>query len=216
MRSSPNAIAWRIRDPSSRFSKRLRQTTREMGAIAMAMTIGVVLFPDFEILDVFGPAEMLGMHPESFQLRMVAETRGEVSSVQGPRCLADDEFGDGIDYDAILVPGGQGTRREVSNTVMVEWLERQATLAQFVTSVCTGSALLAKTAPEAVLRTARNGSGETGAMQGPLRFPPCGVGASRRVRTGRWPECRTAPSRRARWAATARTPRPGRRRRSRK
>lgn len=111
----------------------------------MPMTIGVVLFPDFEILDVFGPVEMLGMHPESFELRMVAETRGEISSAQGPRCLADDEFGDSIDYDAILVPGGRGTRQEVGNPAMVEWLERQATMAQFVTSVCTGSALLAKT-----------------------------------------------------------------------
>ena len=110
----------------------------------MHMSIGVVLFPDFEILDVFGPVEMLGMHPESFQLRMVAETRGMVSSVQGPKCLADDEFGDNVTYDAILVPGGQGTRREVDNRSMIEWLRLRAGQAQFVTSVCTGAALLAK------------------------------------------------------------------------
>ena len=110
----------------------------------MHMSIGVVLFPDFEILDAFGPIEMLGMHPESFQLRMVAEERGTVSSVQGPKCLAEDEFGDDVAYDAILVPGGQGTRREVNNPSMVEWLRRRAGQAQFVTSVCTGAALLAK------------------------------------------------------------------------
>ncbi len=110
----------------------------------MHMSIGVVLFPDFEILDAFGPVEMLGMHPESFQLRMVAEARGMVSSVQGPRCLAEDAFDDDVAYDAILVPGGQGTRREVNNRSMIEWLRLRAGQAQFVTSVCTGAALLAK------------------------------------------------------------------------
>ena len=110
----------------------------------MRMSIGVTLFPEFEILDVFGPIEMLGMYPETFQLHLVAETRGHVASAQGPICLADKEFGDGTDYDAILVPGGQGTRREIDNRSMVEWLKRQATQAKFITSVCTGAALLAK------------------------------------------------------------------------
>ena len=110
----------------------------------MHMSIGVVLFQDFEILDVFGPIEMLGMYPKTFQLRMVAEARGVISSVQGPKCLAEDEFGDSVTYDAILVPGGQGTRREVNNRSMIEWLRRRAEQSQFVTSVCTGAALLAK------------------------------------------------------------------------
>ena len=110
----------------------------------MRMSVGIVLFPDFEILDAFGTVEMLGMYPETFQLHMVAETRGHVASAQGPNCLAEDGFGDGNDYDAILVPGGQGSRREVNNRSMVEWLRRQATQAQFVTSVCTGAALLAR------------------------------------------------------------------------
>ena len=110
----------------------------------MHMSIGVVLFPDFEILDAFGPIEMLGMHPDSFRLCMVAEARGMVSSVQGPKCLAEDAFDDDVAYDAILVPGGQGTRREINNRSMIEWLRLRAGQAQFVTSVCTGAALLAK------------------------------------------------------------------------
>ena len=110
----------------------------------MHMTVGIVLFPDFEILDVFGPVEMLGMHPETFELHMVAASRGCVSSVQGPRCVADDGFDDEADYDVILVPGGHGTRREVNNTSMLRWLERRSGRARFVTSVCTGAALLAR------------------------------------------------------------------------
>ena len=46
-------------------------------------SIGVVLFPEFELLDVFGPLEMYGMAPESFEIHMVAERSGEVASKQG-------------------------------------------------------------------------------------------------------------------------------------
>lgn len=107
-------------------------------------SIGVVLFPGFELLDVFGPLEMYGIAEEHFQLCMVAQNGGEVASRQGPKSMVEHTFDEDIFYDILLVPGGQGTRREVNNEVMLAWLRKQAEQAQFVTSVCTGSALLAK------------------------------------------------------------------------
>jgi transcriptional regulator GlxA family with amidase domain len=44
----------------------------------------------------------------------------------------------------MLVPGGIGTRCEVNNGSMLEWLRRRAAEAEIVTSVCTGAALLAR------------------------------------------------------------------------
>ena len=55
-----------------------------------------------------------------------------------PHC----EFADAPDLDAILVPGGQGTRREAENPVLLDWLAKAASRCQWVTSVCTGSLLL--------------------------------------------------------------------------
>ncbi len=107
-------------------------------------SIGIVLFQDFEILDVFGPIEMFGMYPENFEILLVAENDGEVASVQGPRSVVDHTFSDDMHYDVLLVPGGQGTRQEVSNLVMLDWLAERSAKAQYVTSVCTGSAVLAK------------------------------------------------------------------------
>jgi transcriptional regulator GlxA family with amidase domain len=43
----------------------------------------------------------------------------------------------------ILVPGGIGTRREIKNAPLLEWLRQRAAEAEIVTSVCTGAALLA-------------------------------------------------------------------------
>lgn len=108
-------------------------------------TIGVVLFPEFELLDVFGPLEMFGMLPEAFEIRLVAECGPLVASRQGPRSALDDTFDDDRDYDLLLVPGGRGTRRAVESEGFLGWLRRKAEAAEIVATVCTGSALLAHT-----------------------------------------------------------------------
>jgi len=107
-------------------------------------TIGIVLFEGFEILDAFGPVEMFGMYPENFEICLVAEKGGEVASAQGPRSIVNHTFAADSHYDVLLVPGGQGTRREVNNPVMLDWLIDRSAKARYVTSVCTGSAVLAK------------------------------------------------------------------------
>jgi transcriptional regulator GlxA family with amidase domain len=49
--------------------------------------------------------------------------------------------------DVILVPGGQGTRREVDNKALLEWIAAQAKTAAWTTSVCTGAMLLTAAGP---------------------------------------------------------------------
>lgn len=107
-------------------------------------SIGAVLFDGFELLDVFGPLEMFGLLPEHFELSLVAETGDSVNSAQGPGSVLDYCFDNSPAFDILLVPGGRGTRREVDNPILLAWLRKQAETAQFVTSVCTGSALLAR------------------------------------------------------------------------
>ena len=108
------------------------------------LSLAVVLFEGFELLDVFGPLEMFGLLPEQFEIFLIAANGDIVASSQGPKSLVDYRFEDCPAFDILLVPGGKGTRREVDNPVLQEWLRGQAQTAQFVTSVCTGSALLAR------------------------------------------------------------------------
>ena len=107
-------------------------------------SIGVVLFPGFELLDVFGPLEMFGMAPDAFDIQLVAEEAGTVASKQGPKSVAELSFADERRYDLLLIPGGQGTRTEVDNDRLLQWLREQSDVAEYTLSVCTGSALLAK------------------------------------------------------------------------
>jgi transcriptional regulator GlxA family with amidase domain len=107
-------------------------------------TVGVLLFPEFELLDVFGPLEVFGHAKDWFRIVTVAERPGPVASAQGPRAMADHGFADCPAIDILLVPGGLGTRREVDNAALVDWIARQARGAETTTSVCTGAALLAR------------------------------------------------------------------------
>jgi transcriptional regulator GlxA family with amidase domain len=107
--------------------------------------LGAVLYPGFELLDCFGPLEMFGNMTGSVEVAMVAEKKGAVSSAQGPAAVADYGFADCPPLDLLLIPGGIGTRAEIDNPVMLDWLTQRVPRAQVTMTVCTGSALLAQT-----------------------------------------------------------------------
>jgi transcriptional regulator GlxA family with amidase domain len=107
--------------------------------------LGIVLFSGFELLDVFGPVEMFGNLTGVVEVTMVAEQAGAVRSAQGPSVLAEHGFGDCPHLDLILVPGGIGTRDAIDSSAMLAWLRERGAAAEIVMTVCTGSALLART-----------------------------------------------------------------------
>jgi putative intracellular protease/amidase len=105
--------------------------------------IGIVLFDGFETLDVFGPVEMWGDLPD-YKVFMVSEHGGPVKSAHGVEINAVYSFGSAPQFDILMVPGGMGTRREVANPALLAFLCEQDKGTEWTTSVCTGSALLAK------------------------------------------------------------------------
>jgi putative intracellular protease/amidase len=111
----------------------------------MAKTLGALIFPGYELLDMFGPLEMFGMMGEEVEIRMVAQTSDPVASRQGPQTVVDDAFGGRDSYDMLLIPGGPGTRPEVDNPVLIDWIKAMTPKAALTMTVCTGSALLART-----------------------------------------------------------------------
>lgn len=105
--------------------------------------VGVVLYPGFEVLDVFGPVEMWANVPD-FQVVMVSQDGKPVKSAQGVTVIADHAFEGSPQFDILMVPGGVGTYTELNNEQFLDYIRRQDQRTQFTTSVCTGSALLAK------------------------------------------------------------------------
>ncbi|MDP3269842.1 MAG: DJ-1/PfpI family protein [Legionella sp.] len=107
-------------------------------------TLGVLLFPDFETLDVFGPIEIFGLLPEQFKIVLIAQNQGLIKSVQGQAVLAEYNFTNMPELHYLLVPGGLGTRKEIANSALLAWIKTQSAKLELVLSVCTGAALLAK------------------------------------------------------------------------
>jgi transcriptional regulator GlxA family with amidase domain len=107
--------------------------------------IGMLIFDDAEELDFVGPWEvftMAGKQRPEIEVLTIAERAGAVRCAKGLRVLPDRTLDTAGELDVVLVPGGQGTRREVENAVLIEWLKKQAARCRWTTSVCTGALLI--------------------------------------------------------------------------
>jgi transcriptional regulator GlxA family with amidase domain len=114
-------------------------------------TYGLLIFDDAEELDFAGPWEvftassMVRDHADAAVL--IAEREGPVRCAKGMRVLPDHSLSDHPPLDVLLVPGGQGTRREVANPVLTGWIRATSATAAWTTSVCTGALLLHEAGP---------------------------------------------------------------------
>jgi transcriptional regulator GlxA family with amidase domain len=106
-------------------------------------TITTVLFDGFEPLDVFGPLELFGTLPDQFRLVLAGPDGAPVRSAHGWAVVTDFPYETVPPPDIVLLPGGRGTRPLTTDAGFLAWLARWAAGAELVTSVCTGSALLA-------------------------------------------------------------------------
>jgi len=110
--------------------------------------VGILIFEGVELLDFCGPYEAFTASRRDgerlFNTFTVAEQDGPVAAAAGTRFLPDYTFANAPKIDILVVPGGMGTRREIDNPVVIDWIRSVAGEAELTTSVCTGSFLIAK------------------------------------------------------------------------
>jgi transcriptional regulator GlxA family with amidase domain len=109
------------------------------------LRVGALLFDGFELLDFYGPLEMYGLLGKEAVITVLAEKVGAVRSSAGPSGHADAAMEESGGFDVLLVPGGIGTRKLRKKESFVRALKRVAEASELVTTVCTGSYLLAST-----------------------------------------------------------------------
>ena len=114
-------------------------------------TYGLLIFDGAEELDFAGPWEVFTV---SAMLRdqgdtavLIAQRPGAVRCAKGMQVLPNCILNDHPALDVLLVPGGTGTRREVSNPALTGWITTVSAGAAWVTSVCTGALLLHEAGP---------------------------------------------------------------------
>jgi transcriptional regulator GlxA family with amidase domain len=108
--------------------------------------VAFLIFPRFQLLDAAGPISAFDiagrLAPQAYELRVIAAAAGPVASSAGVT-LAARAFGRATDIDTLLVAGGEGTRAALACPRTLRFIRSCGLRARRVTSVCSGSFLLA-------------------------------------------------------------------------
>jgi cyclohexyl-isocyanide hydratase len=104
--------------------------------------IGFLLWDGLTQLDMTGPAQVLSRMPGA-QLHYVWHSLAPVMSDCQLALVPTATFADCPPLDLLCVPGGIGVAPVMRDAAVLAWLRQQAATAQLVTSVCTGSLILA-------------------------------------------------------------------------
>lgn len=114
--------------------------------------VGILLFPEVEVLDFCGPFEVFSVtrlneearreEPSPFEVLLVAESMDPVVATGGLKVIPDVTLESCPPLDILVVPGGWGTRTEIKNRKLVDWIGERGRAVETLTSVCTGSMLL--------------------------------------------------------------------------
>lgn len=121
------------------------------------LSVGIFLFDGVEVLDFAGPFEVFSRtrlvpgtesrrseESAPFRVFTVAASADPVRATGDLRVLPHFDFASAPPIDLLVIPGGYGTRPLIENAPVLDWIRRSAAAARHVTSVCTGSLLLAK------------------------------------------------------------------------
>lgn len=119
----------------------------ELQAAAAAFpprTLGAIVFPGFQALDLWGPVEVFGDCAPAVRPLLIGPGLEPLASAQGPKVVADHTFEEAPRLDLLLIPGGHVQALKTNQTVL-DWIRTRAEDAELVMSVCNGADLLAHT-----------------------------------------------------------------------
>jgi transcriptional regulator GlxA family with amidase domain len=121
---------------------------------------GVVIFPEFALLDVAGPLQLFNQlsSVRSYRLLIIAKTIDPVSTIPpeqnrrhdsyqpiGEQWLPTHTFDESPELDILLIPAGLGLYDETIFNDVAAFIKMQYPKLKYLLSVCTGSTVIAAT-----------------------------------------------------------------------
>ena len=112
-------------------------------------TVGIFIFDDVEVLDFAGPFEVFGVAgrrdgSDPFDVITVAEQSAPISARNKLVVTPTYSFADCPRLDVLVVPGGYGTRREMLNDKVLDFVRQRAGEVEILLSVCSGALILGR------------------------------------------------------------------------
>lgn len=109
------------------------------------ITIGMLVFPRFQLLDIAGPSDAFGevrvlSNGESeYEIFTIGTTRGAVQSSSGMTVMPDRTIFDPCPhFDTLIIPGGLGVFNILEDTTVIEWISKQGQDCRRISAVCNG------------------------------------------------------------------------------
>ena len=119
----------------------MTQTSPNGQAEQPRLQVAMLLYPGLTLLDLVGPETTLSMHSD---MRLVWKTRAAITTDTGIRIEPNTTFADcPKDLDVLFVPGGFGTAAVMMDAQALAFLRERGQSARYITSVCSGSLILA-------------------------------------------------------------------------
>lgn len=111
--------------------------------------LAILIFDDVEVLDFAAPFEVFAVtselnNYEPFNVFLVAETQRTYKAVNGLQVVPNYEISNCPNPEILVIPGGVGTRIQMNNQKLINWIKQVSEPAELVMSICTGARLLAK------------------------------------------------------------------------
>lgn len=116
--------------------------------------VGILIFPNVEVLDFCGPYEVFAVTrldearrreaPSPFEVCLIAQETGPITASGGLRVLPDYTLTNCPALDILVVPGGWGTRQAIDDETLIGWIGERGEQIETLTSVCTGAMLLGR------------------------------------------------------------------------
>jgi cyclohexyl-isocyanide hydratase len=107
----------------------------------MSINIGLLVFPNVQQLDLTGPYEVFASAPD-VTVHLLWKTLDPVLSSTGLTLLPTHTYADCPALDVICVPGGLGINTLLEDPQTLAFIQQQAKVVRYVTSVCTGALVL--------------------------------------------------------------------------
>ena len=116
--------------------------------------VGIVIFDEIEVLDFCGPFEVFSTtrlneerrreEASPFEVLLISQSGEQVKTTGGMKVIPDVTFERCPSLEILVVPGGWGTRKEMSNPAMISFVRSRASEVRTLASVCTGALILGK------------------------------------------------------------------------
>jgi transcriptional regulator GlxA family with amidase domain len=116
---------------------------------SMKQNVAILIFDDAEVLDFAGPFEVFSVTSQlndfkPFQVFTISQKTEPIVAVNGLKVVPDFSIESHPPVDILILAGGQGTKKLLSDIELLKWVEKTYETAKLTLGICSAGRVLGK------------------------------------------------------------------------